>query len=117
MNRAAILHQILGRNALRREARLPPLDVPAEYHRAVALAYWREVYDAHYEAVREEIVHHLMHKHGRDHRLSAGGRWLIEAMVSRELATRFGARSPQGALGYPAVDAALGDLRDDRSPT
>lgn len=112
MDRAEILSHILRRNALRRDAHLPPLDVPAEYHRAVTLAHWRVVCDEHYDRVRDEVVEHLRRKHGRDHRLSAGGRWLIEAMVARELQERFGAFPPHGMLGYPAVDAMLSEIRE-----
>jgi hypothetical protein len=42
MDKAALLAAILERNALRRAALLPPLDVGLEYHRAVAEAEWRE---------------------------------------------------------------------------
>src|SRR3954467_6817754 len=38
MDKAAILAEVLRRNALRREARLPTLDVAAEYRHAVAQA-------------------------------------------------------------------------------
>lgn len=115
MDHAAILSQIRMRNALRREAQLPLLDVHGEYRRAVAEAQCREVYDEHYGRVRNEIVDHLLRTHGRDYRESAGGRWLIEAMTARELATRFGARSPTGVLGYAALDAVLGGRRHERS--
>jgi hypothetical protein len=109
MNRAAILTNILKRNALRREAHLPPLDVAAEYHRAVAQAHWQEVCGEHYDRVREEVVERLRHTHGRDYRLSAGGRWMIEAMTLKELASQFGGgfNGPGTRLGYAGLDAAL----------
>jgi hypothetical protein len=40
LDRAALLINILNRNALRREAKLPALDIAAEYERAVAQANW-----------------------------------------------------------------------------
>jgi hypothetical protein len=42
MDKAAIFRRVLARNALRRAALLPPLDVGLEYRRAVAEAEWRE---------------------------------------------------------------------------
>jgi len=42
MDRATLFTAVLGRNALRRAALLPPLDVRAEYRRVVAEAAWRE---------------------------------------------------------------------------
>ena len=43
VDRAAIFADVTRRDALRREARLAPLNVPAEHHRAVALAIEAEL--------------------------------------------------------------------------
>jgi|GEM_PF-6705083 hypothetical protein len=85
MDHAAILTEILRRNALRRDTRLPPLDVRAEYQQAVATAHWREVRDRHYETVREEVVQRLRQERGPNWGHSAGGRWMVEALTEREL--------------------------------
>jgi hypothetical protein len=42
MDKASIFSAVLERNAVRRKALLPPLDVAREYHRAIAEAEWRE---------------------------------------------------------------------------
>lgn len=115
MDQAEVFTIILRRNALRRDARLPPLDVRAEYRRAVEHAYWREVHAQHYEAVREEVVQRLRQERDPDWGHSAGGRWFIEAKTVRELAERFRAENvqPAAALGYAVLDC-LGDLHQNR---
>ena len=42
MHKAALFSAVLERNALRRAALLPPLDVGQEFRRAIAEAGWRE---------------------------------------------------------------------------
>jgi hypothetical protein len=42
MDKAAIFSAVLERNAVRRKAPLPPLDVARACHRAIAEAEWRE---------------------------------------------------------------------------
>jgi hypothetical protein len=85
MDKAAIFTEITRRNALRREAGLPLLDVHQEFAHGVAVARWREYQaacDAHADlraAIEAEVVEELRRKTGRDHRLSVGGRWLIAA--------------------------------------
>ena len=44
VDRAGIFAEVLQRNAVRRQALLPPLDVRAEFERAVAVAVEREVH-------------------------------------------------------------------------
>lgn len=89
MNHAAIFTTILRRNALRREARLPPLDVRAEYQQEVATAYQREIYEQHYDVVRTEVVERLREERGPGWDRSWGGRWMIDALVRREFQRRF----------------------------
>jgi uncharacterized membrane-anchored protein len=64
MHHAAIFATILRRNALRREARLPPLDVRAEYQEEVATAHQHEIYEQHYDVVRAEVVERLREERG-----------------------------------------------------
>ena len=87
LDKAAIFTALTRRNTLRREAGLPLLDLRREFEHEVALARWNEyqaVCDAHADlraAIEAEVVEELRRKTGRDHRLSAGGRWLISHLT------------------------------------
>src|SRR3954463_2061128 len=73
MDKAAIFAEVLRRNALRREAQLPALDVAAEYEHAVAVAAWaefREVCDKHddlYEEIKEAVLQEGQEKYNNPH--------------------------------------------------
>ncbi|MBD0275471.1 MAG: hypothetical protein ICV73_26520 [Acetobacteraceae bacterium] len=103
LERATIFAELTRRNALRREAGLPLLDLRREFDHEVALARWDEyqaVCDAHADlraAIQAEVVDELRRKTGRDHRLSAGGRWLIAARTRERFEAalaRMGFRRP-----------------------
>src|SRR5215212_404836 len=89
MDKAAIFTELTRRNALRREAGLPLLDLRREFDHEVALARWNEyqaVCDAHADlraAIEAEVVEELRRRTGRDHRLSVGGSWLIAALTGQ----------------------------------
>jgi hypothetical protein len=89
MDKAAIFTSLLRRNALRREARLPPIDVRAEYQKEVEDAFRREVHDHHHDIVRAEVVERLREERGPGWDCRGGGRWLIDALTQRELHRRF----------------------------
>ncbi|HYI84345.1 MAG TPA: hypothetical protein VEX11_14180 [Acetobacteraceae bacterium] len=55
MDKAALFTAVLERNALRRAALLPPLDVGLEYRHAVAEAEWREFERWCSKAVRPDL--------------------------------------------------------------
>jgi hypothetical protein len=65
MDRAAIFAEVLRRNTLRREARLPALNVTEEYQFAVALATWKEfeaICDQHrdlHNEIRAAVIQEL----------------------------------------------------------
>ncbi len=101
LDEAAIFTSLTRRNALRREAGLPLLDVRAEFDHGVALARWEE-YQAACDAqadlratIQAEVVEELRRRTRRDHRLSAGGRWLI-SHLTRE---RF--EAAMARMGHP----------------
>ena len=103
MDKGAIFAEITRRNALRREAGLPLLDVRQEFEHGVAVARWREYQEACdaqadlRAAIQAEVVEELRRKTGRDHRLSAGGRWLIAARTRERFEAamaRMGFRRP-----------------------
>ncbi len=83
MDNGAIFTELTRRNALRREAGLPLLDLRAEFAHAVAWARWLEyeaVCEAHkdlFAAIQAEVAEELLRATGSDHRQSMGGRWLI----------------------------------------
>ena len=85
MDKAAIFTELTRRNALRREAGLPLLDLREEFDHEVAVARWDEyqaVCDAHADLraeIQAQVIEELQRSTGRDHRLSVGGRWLIAA--------------------------------------
>lgn len=89
VDRAAIFASILTRNALRREAHLPLLDVRVTYERELAQALWRAHVNEHYEAVRAEVVARLRARFGKRWGGSAGARWHVEIETDRELRRRF----------------------------
>ena len=72
IDRALFLAEVFQRNALRRAALLPPLDVRAEYDRAVAIAIDREVralaqrpeHRAALDRIVEEVRAEMLTKHG-----------------------------------------------------
>ena len=59
VDRAAIFSELTKRNAIRREARLPLLDIHAEFVHAVELAIWKEACEEHADdiaRIRDEAV-------------------------------------------------------------
>ena len=89
VDRAAILHAIYQRQALRRDARLPLLDIKVEYERAVEQALWSAHVEAHHDRVREEVLEELRAQHGRDLRGSVGGLWVVRLLTSKRLQEMF----------------------------
>ena len=89
IDRASIFSELCHRNALRREAHLPLLNVPAEYARLVEVAKWRRIREAHYIHTRAEVLANLRATRGPDFGNSAGGRWMIEIFTARTLMKRY----------------------------
>lgn len=91
-DRAAIFADILTRNALRREARLPLLNVRATFEREVNRALWIEHVHEHLETVRAEVLRIEREKRGSTFPESGGGHWIIAARVRATLIETFRAR-------------------------
>ncbi|AWN35424.1 hypothetical protein [Methylobacterium radiodurans] len=89
VDQAAILSRIFDRNAIRRQALLPPLNIRAVFEHEVETARWRAICDAHYAHVRAEVLARLRERHGLDFGNSAGGRWAVEFRTRRALHERF----------------------------
>ena len=88
MDRQQILETLYQRQALRREARLPALDITAEYHHAVATARWAEIVAQHYERVEAEILREKRRERA-DWAVSSGGRLALRLMTMKTLRERY----------------------------
>ena len=91
VDRAAILTDILARQHLRREARLPLLDVRREYKVSVTSALWAEHVEQHGATTRARVLDDLRQRLGREP-LSAGGRWAIATRTMKLLRESFRAQ-------------------------
>ena len=88
VDKAAIFTDLTRRNALRREAKLPLLDVQAEFVHAVEVATWREACKEHADdiaRIREQAEADFRQRHCADGGLSAGGRWAINYEIIRRI--------------------------------
>lgn len=94
INKVAILAAILRRNAVRREARLPLLNVVALYRQEVA--YWRScaLHDTYYPALRGEVIERLMVEHGSEFIRTRSGAWMVHVEATRLLREYFLTRRP-----------------------
>jgi hypothetical protein len=89
MDKAEIFTALTQRNALRKAAWLPLLDLTAEYESAVALEAWRE-YQAKCELfatdrarIREQVLAEFRAAHGPEFGLCFGGRWAVGNETNR----------------------------------
>lgn len=89
IDRSAILTTILQRQALRREAQLPLLNVRAEYERTVEQALWKTHVDECGEAVRAEVLAELRSRHGPQFGYSVGGLWAVRLRTEKRLREMF----------------------------
>lgn len=89
IDRGAIFSDLLRRQVLRREARLPLLDVRAEYHRAVEQALWRRHVELNHERVRAAVLAQLRAKHGERFGGSWGGRMAVSLLAQQALQNSF----------------------------
>jgi hypothetical protein len=87
VDKAAIFMELTIRNAVRRDAKLPLLDVRAEFNHAVSLALWkegRERFDCEIPRIKQKVVAELQQTRGPefDEYRSAGARWLVGYKVA-----------------------------------
>jgi hypothetical protein len=93
IDRAAIFLNLCFRRKIRREARLPLLDLKAEYRHAVTVAEAARLraIRAQYEPeVRNEIITEMREKHGPYWGKDLGGRYWLGELVRRTIAERYG---------------------------
>ena len=68
VDRAGIFEELTRRNALRRDAKLPLLDLRSEFSHAVSLALWkegRERLDCEIPRIKQEVVAELQRTGGQ----------------------------------------------------
>jgi hypothetical protein len=93
IDRAAIFLNLCARNQIRREARLPLLDIKAEYDHAVAVAEaarLRAIREPYESQVRAEILNHYRAIYGSHWPSDSGGRWMLMGLARKALAERYG---------------------------
>ena len=66
IDKAANLTELTRRNAIRRRAQLPPLDMRDEFDRAVGFIHWKAVCEEHADRVRSEVIAELSKTLGRE---------------------------------------------------
>ncbi|WP_158020143.1 hypothetical protein [Methylorubrum extorquens] len=88
-DRGAIFSDILRRQALRRGAQLPLLNVRAEYERAVEQAQWQAHVETYGEAIRAQVLTELRAKHVHQFRGSVGGMWAVRLLTEKRLREMF----------------------------
>ena len=89
VDRAGIFAELCRRNALRREAHLPRLNIRAEYEHLVNVAKWRHICQEHYVHTRAEVLAEQRVRHGPGWGFSAGGRWAVEIFTAQRLRERY----------------------------
>jgi hypothetical protein len=106
MDDKAILDGLLERNALRRAAHLPLLNLEFELDHAIQVARWQEACEAHADdrlRLHEEVIADLQSRHGKRFGQSVGGHWVIEFEVARRfnaLLADDGVLPPQEFIGW-----------------
>ena len=93
IDRATIFSTILSRQALRREAHLPLLDVRAMYQRAVEQALWQRHVELHLDQVCQHVLARQRVKHGAAWPTSRSGWMVLSALAQQELEEKFRNRS------------------------
>lgn len=86
VDRAAIFAELTKRNAVRREAKLPLLDIRSEFIHAVGVATWREACEKHavdMARIEQEVLAEFRDRRGADFPQSLGGRWMVNFEVSK----------------------------------
>ena len=86
IDKATILAELTRRNAIRRQAQLPLLDMRDEFHSAVEFNQWKTVCEEHSDRMRSEVIADLSKAFGGEPQ-SAGGRWAVSVLTVKRLRT------------------------------
>ena len=93
IDRSAIFLNLCLRQKIRREARLPLLDLKAEYRHAVIIAEAKRLRAIRkpYEAqVRAEILNQYRAIYGPHWPSDSGGRWMLMGLMRKALSEQYG---------------------------
>ena len=93
VDKSAIFKELCCRNQLRREARLPLLDLKGEYHAAIAAAEaarLRAIREPYVSQVRAEILDQMRAKYGPHWPSDSGGRWMLMGLMRKALSEQYG---------------------------
>jgi hypothetical protein len=94
VDKAAIFAELTKRNAVRREAKLPLLDLHDEFEHAVSLALWDEAWEQHADElgrIRAEVTAEYGHYQSTATRMLLGSKFLERAY---DLLARYGVYPP-----------------------
>lgn len=89
MDKAAIFTTLTQRNALRKQAKLPLLDLTSEYHNGVALAAWQacqaacDRFAGARARIRDQVLADFRAVHGPGFGFTFGGRWAVGHETNR----------------------------------
>ena len=84
IDKATIFAELTRRNAIRRQAQLPLLDMRNEFHRAVEFSRWKTVCEEHSDQMRSEVIAELSKAFGGEPQ-STGGRWAVSVLTLKRL--------------------------------
>ena len=93
IDRSAIFLNLCARNQIRREARLPLLDIKAEYRNAITVAEARQrraIRQQYVPEIKAEILAEMRERHGPDWGNCWSGRLALGALVDKLLRERYG---------------------------
>jgi hypothetical protein len=86
VDKSAIFEALTKRNAVRRDAKLPVLDIHAEFDHAVSVALWNEGVERFRDEmprIKQQVLAELREQRGADFPQSVGGHWMVNYEVSR----------------------------------
>ena len=88
MDKAEIFTELTLRNAVRREAKLPLLDMRVEFDHAVEVTAWREALVKHADdiaRIRQGVLAELRARRGADFPQTVGGQWLVRFEATKRI--------------------------------
>ena len=115
VDKAAIFAELTQRNALRREAKLPLLNLRAEFVHAVEVAAWREACQKHTDdiaRIKIEALADLRRRYGDSFGYSVGGHWAISIEVFKRILALLAADGVHPPSPRNSVVYGSGRLKD-----
>ena len=88
MDKAEIFTELTLRNAVRREAKLPLLDMRVEFDHAVEVAAWREACVKHADdiaRIKRGVLAECRARHGADFPQEVGGEWMVRFEATKRI--------------------------------